>query len=143
MNGAVVVDASLAFKWLVEEPYTERAVVLVHTWAREGLQLTAPYLMPAEVANALHRKVVRQELSEDTATFLLARLMEVGVVLREPQELHVKALELAATLRQQAVYDSLYLALAEIMDCDFWTADERFCRAAAPRFPRVRWIGEG
>ena len=143
MNGAVVVDASLVFKWLVEEPYTERAVTLVHTWAQEGLQLTAPYIMPVEVANALHRKVVRQELAEDTAIFLLDRLMDVGVALREPQELHIRALELAAALRQQAVYDSHYLALAEIMDCDFWTADERFYRVAATRFPRVHWIGEG
>ena len=143
MNGAVVVDASLAFKWLVEELYSERAVTMVHTWAQEGLQLTAPYIMPVEVANALHRKVVRQELSEDTATFLLDRLMVVGVALREPQKLHIRALELAAVLRQQAVYDSHYLALAEIMDCDFWTADERFYRAVTPRFPRVRWIGEG
>ena len=139
----MVVDASLAVKWLVEEPYTERAGILVHTWAQEGLQLTAPYMMPVEVANALHRKVIRQELSEDTATFLLDRLMQVGVSLREPQGLHIRALQLAAILNQSAVYDSHYLALAEIMDCDMWTADERFYRSAVARFPRVRWIGEG
>ena len=142
MNGAVVVDASVAVKWLVEEPYAERAVILVHTWAREGLQLTAPYVMPVEVANALHRKVVRQELSQDTAIFLLDRLMEFGVALREPQGLHSRALELATVLNQPAVYDCHYLALADIMGCDLWTADERFFRAGTGLFPSLHWIGE-
>lgn len=34
-----------------------------------------------------------------------------------------------------------YLALAEALDCELWTADERFYRAASSGHTRVRWIG--
>ena len=45
-------------------------------------------------------------------------------------------------MRQGAVYDSHYLALAETLGCDLWTADERFYRAVSPVAPNVRWVGE-
>ena len=45
-------------------------------------------------------------------------------------------------MRQPAVYDSIYLALAEALDGELWTADERFYRAASPQFSNVRWLGE-
>ena len=142
MNGSVVVDASLAVKWLVEEPYAERAVTLAQSWVQRGVQIVAPYLMPVEVANALHRKIAHRELSEDDANSLLDRLMAVGVALREPRGLHFKALQLAVALNQPAVYDAHYLALAEIIGCDLWTADERFFRAGTGQFSNLHWIGE-
>jgi len=142
MNGSVVVDASIAVKWLVEEVYTEAAVGLVDSWAQQGVQLAAPYLMPVEVANALFRKVAHRELSSDTATLLLDRLMAIGIALREPRGLHIRAMELAFQLHQSAVYDAHYLALAEIMGCELWTADERFFRTASAQFSNLHWIGE-
>ena len=142
MNGSAVVDASQAVKWMVQEDLTEAAVVLAGSWAHQGVQLVAPYLIPVEVANSLFRKVAHRELSSDTATLLLDRLIDIGVGLREPRGLHIRAMDLAAQLRQPAVYDSHYLALAQILDCDLWTADERFFRAAAGQFPSLHWIGE-
>ena len=52
-----------------------------------------------------------------------------------------RAIELALELRQRMPYDSHYLALAESLNCDFWTADRPFYRAAQPHHPRVQWIG--
>jgi len=62
MNGSVVIDASLAVKWLVNEVHTERALSLARTWARAGIQPVAPYLMPVEVANALYRRALRGDI---------------------------------------------------------------------------------
>ena len=50
-------------------------------------------------------------------------------------------MEIASELGQGAVYDSHYLALAELLNCELWTADERFYRATATNWPNVRWIG--
>ena len=47
-----VVDASVAVKWLVEEPDSDAALAL----AESGEELHAPRLMASEVANALWRK---------------------------------------------------------------------------------------
>ncbi len=53
MNGSVVVDASLAVKWLVEEDDSDRAHAALQAWVAQGITRIAPYLMPFEVANAL------------------------------------------------------------------------------------------
>lgn len=141
MSDFVVVDASVAFKWLVEEENSDKATALTRLWDDEGTQLMAPPIMPFEVANALHRRVVRGDLVLDAAKDLMQDLMSLGVVLHETPRLHMRALELASQLKQGAVYDAHYLALAESLGCEMWTADQRLYRAAGPGFDLVRWIG--
>ncbi len=142
MNGFVVVDASLAFKWLVKENHSDKAIALARSWDSDGIRPVAPYLMPVEVANALHRRVVRKELTLETATRLMESLVASGIELRETPQLHGRALELADRLRQAAAYDAHYLVLAETLECDLWTADEKFYRAASPTAGNLHWIGE-
>jgi predicted nucleic acid-binding protein len=50
-------------------------------------------------------------------------------------------MDLAPELEQDAVYNAHYLALAEALNCELWTADERFYRAASSGHTQVRWIG--
>ena len=63
VNGSVVVDASLAIKWLLEEDDSDKAHAVLQSWIAQDTARIAPHLMPFEVANALHRRVVRGELS--------------------------------------------------------------------------------
>ena len=142
MNGVVVVDASVAVKWLVREVYSDQAVSLTRVWLRQGTRIIAPYLMLVEVSNALLRKARERRIAVESAVGLLENLVNRDITMWEPPGLHSRALQLAVVLNQSAVYDSHYLALAEIMNCEMWTADERFYRAAVARFPRVRWIAE-
>lgn len=142
MSDRVVVDASVAVKWLVEEADTPIARALAASWVSAGVTPTAPYLMPAEVANALHRRVVDSQLSLGRASELIETLLVSGVELLETRALHSRAIELASLLEQGAVYDVHYLALAETLECDLWTADRRFQRAVGTTSDRVRWIGE-
>ena len=142
MNGFVVVDASLAFKWLVSEENSDLAHSISRSWANNGIQAVAPYLMPVEVGNALHRRVVRGELIVEDAVRLLEHLLASGIELRDEPNLHARVLQIASRLRQGAVYDAHYLALADILGCEYWTADESFCRSAAPSAQNVHWIGE-
>ena len=141
MNGVAVIDASLAVKWLLNEADSEKAFALANYWARTSTQPVAPYLMPVEVANVLHRRVVQRHLSIEMATRLLEALLESGIEFLEPSDLHSKALDLANRLQQGAVYDAHYLALAESIDCELWTADQSFYRTAVRSFARVKWLG--
>ena len=142
MSGFIVVDASLAFKLLVSEENSDKTRAISRSWANEGIQAAAPYLMPVEVTNALHRRVLRGELSVEDAVRLLEHLLASGIELRDEPGLHARALQLASQLRQGAIYDAHCLALADILGCELWTADERFYRAAAPVSQSVHWIGE-
>jgi predicted nucleic acid-binding protein len=65
-----VIDASIAVKWVVEEPGTASALSLLN----QG-RLLAPELLVAECANILWKKVRRGELSKDEAV-LAARLLQ-------------------------------------------------------------------
>lgn len=141
MNGVVVVDGSLAFKWLVEEEHSSRAHALLEYWERQQVRLTAPFLLPFEVSNALHRRVIRGELSIAGAGDLIGNLLSSRVELHQTANLHVRALELASQLNQGASYDAHYLALAKQFDCELWTADQRFHRAVGTSVDNVRWIG--
>ena len=141
MSGFVVVDASLAMKWVVRGEGSAEAMALLHTWDREDRGLAAPYLLPLEVTNALHRRVVQGELTVPGAAGLIERLSS-RIELHEPARVHRRALELASELGQGAVYDSHYLALAESLGCELWTADERFYRAAGTVFDSVHSLSE-
>ena len=55
----LVVDATVAIKWVVGEADSERAASV------RGRRLFAPDLLVAECANALWKKVVRRELAAD------------------------------------------------------------------------------
>ena len=122
MNGdRFVIDASVAIKWVVDEPGTEQAVLL------RRHRLFAPDLLIAECANILWKKVRRSELSEAEA-ILAARLLQRADIQLEPmRRLLEPATQLALALDHPA-YDCTYLALAEMLSCAMVTADERLYR---------------
>ncbi len=142
MTGLAVVDASVAVKWLLDEVHTEEAFALARSWARSGVQPVAPSLLLVEVANTLHRRVVRHDLSLTAALALLDDFLSSGLVeIRDEPGLHRRAVEMASEIGAGAVYDALYLALAEAVSAQLWTADQRLYRSARRSYP-VRWIGE-
>ena len=142
MNGSVVVDASLAVKWLVEEDDSDKADALLRSWVVQGTARIAPHLMPFEVANALHQRVLRGQLSVGDSTRMIAWLLQSNLELHQTAALHTRALELASELRQGAAYDAHYLALAEEFGCELWTADQRFYRTVSAQTHNVRWLGD-
>ena len=129
MNDQVVVDASLAFKWLVKEIHTDQANDPGRLWNSQGARIAAPYLMPVEATNALHRRVARGELTVEAATQRMRSLLSSGLELHQPPQLHRRALELASQLSHGAAYDAHYLALAETLGCELWTAESVMFRS--------------
>ena len=141
MSGFVVVDASLALKWLVEEEHSDQAHAILQSWESQDMTRATPHLMPFEAANALHQRVVRGELTVEAAADLIESLLLSRIELHEAPGLHRRALELANRLDQGAAYDAHYLALAEFLDCELWTADKRFFLVASHVSDNVHWVG--
>jgi predicted nucleic acid-binding protein len=48
MSDVVVVDASLAFKWVLAEPDSHSAIILLNQWTDEGMSIIAPAFFRAE-----------------------------------------------------------------------------------------------
>jgi predicted nucleic acid-binding protein len=137
----VVVDACLAIKWSVEEEFTEQALELWDVWQMRNELLVAPPFFRAEITNVLHRKVRQAEMDPLDASDILEVLLPT-VATEELDGMYERAFSLALALDQKSAYDTAYLALAESLSCEMWTADRRFVRAAGTKFPQVRWIGE-
>ena len=142
MSQSVVVDANLAFKWIVKEENSDKADALAFLWQDRGIKMSATYFMPVEVTNILHQRVKWSEVSIAEGARLIERLLTAEIELHHSPGIHRRALELANQLGQGATYDCHYLALAEGLDCEMWTADERFYRVASPTFTRLRLLNE-
>jgi predicted nucleic acid-binding protein len=53
-------------------------------------------------------------------------------------DLHLRAWELASRLGLRTFYDASYLALAEMRNCDLWTANRRLYRTVKGKLDYVR-----
>jgi predicted nucleic acid-binding protein len=139
---AVVVDASLAIKWVIQETYTAEARRLLKEWQDDGRELLAPTLFFYEITNVLAKRMRQHQLTLEQANDRLHFLVETGPTLLQSSSIHIRALELADDLRFPASYDAHYLALAESRQCEFWTADERLWNSVKGKMNWVRWVGE-
>jgi len=119
---ALVIDASVAVKWLIEEEGTPQALAL-----RRVARLIAPDLITAECANIFWKKVQRGELIPEEA-LLAARLLQAADVELMPTRSLLEAATRVAIELDHPAYDCLYLALAVDRNCRLVTADERFRR---------------
>ena len=117
----LVIDASIAIKWVVEEDGTDLALALL-----QKARLMAPDLMVAACANILW-KVQRKELSNDEALIAARLLQSAEIELVPSRALMESATRLAIELDHPA-YDCLYLALAVENGCRFVTADEHLVK---------------
>jgi len=116
----LVVDASIAFKWLVTEADSEAAVSLL-----QKNNVVAPDVLLAECRNAalthLRRGTISIEQAKQTERDLEA--LQLHTLPSTPFLTH--AFMLALELRHP-IYDCIYLAAAIASDRILVTADERF-----------------
>jgi predicted nucleic acid-binding protein len=133
----VIVDASVAVKWLVPETHEAAAESLLDS----ADELVAPDLLLTEVANALWKKALRRELTLGEASTALSRLSAGAIDLVPTPPLLQSAMAIAHRLKHP-IYDSIYLALADTEDGVIVTADRRLLAAVGgTRWRRrVRWI---
>jgi predicted nucleic acid-binding protein len=127
---------------VVEETYSRETWALWRSWLNEGRTIAAPSLLRYEVTSVLRKQVVRglRTVKENQHALELALALDIRYV--EPNDFHRRAYLLADRLGRPAAYDTHYLALAEYLACEFWTADERLVNAASQTLPWVRWLGE-
>jgi predicted nucleic acid-binding protein len=139
---SVVVDASIAAKWIFAEIDSPVALLLRAQWVRQGLQPTAPNWFLCEVANIVLRRVRAKTVALADAQQDFRELVRFIAVRQVDSSLSTRAIELALQFGQGAAYDAHYLALAEQLDCEYWTADEQFWQAVRSDVDRVKWIGQ-
>ena len=127
MKETLVIDASVAVKWVISEDGGEDAVRLRSTFI-----YIAPELLLPECANILWKKVQRKELEPNEAALAIALIERSGISFQSMQGLSETATRLAIELGHPA-YDCVYLALALRQKLRFVTADKRLLATVAQR----------
>lgn len=118
MNRPIVIDASVALKWVIIEDHHQEARRLVSLAPR----FMAPDIMLAEVANVLRKKVRRNEIEASQAQVAIDGIRKVVPTFEHSDRIAKRMLELAIELDHHA-YDCAYLALGERVEGIFVTAD--------------------
>ncbi len=115
----LVIDASVALKWVLDEPQSDLAADLL------SQDLIAPSLWLIEAANALWRRAQQSQLTATEVTERLVELLNAPVTSTAVDEDLLSAAELALELGRP-IYDCLYLAMAIREGAIVVTADRRF-----------------
>ena len=136
-----VLDPSVAAKWyLTEENERLAANQLFARLFGGSVRLSVPDLFFDELAHALVKASAahapRISKIEARAYFLqaLGFPLDREVLLSADRE---RAFELA-TRHSKVYYDMVYLALAERLECNWLTADEKVLKSSGPNFPASR-----
>ncbi len=138
-NSWVCVDANLVIR-LIADPNDEAVLRLWEQWDAEGRQLAAPALLYYEVTNALYRYQRMGLMSPTSVRLALQAALSLPFHLHQDAALHQRALDLAEQFGLPAAYDAHYLALAERLSAEFWTADRRLAQAVREEMPWVRLL---
>ncbi len=134
----LVVDASVALKWFVEEEGSEDATELLVT----GGLLIAPDLIVAEVCNAAWKAVMSGTMAPEQQDHAASRLPAIFDELAAMAPLAPRAVEISRRLGH-SVHDCFYLALSERRDAALVTADRGLLRRASGTEWERRTIGLG
>lgn len=139
MNAVVVVDASVALKWVVAESGSHEANQLLDDLADNTVSLAAPEHLVGEVGNGLRKRIVQGLLSVDEAQAALDAIAALDLELVGGSERWFRALP-AAVEWGLTTYDALYVLLALDLGAELLTADLRLVESAIRRSLPVRLL---
>jgi predicted nucleic acid-binding protein len=134
----LTVDASIAVKWVVDEPGHEAARAVLDP----AVILNAPALLLAEVGNVLWKKLRQNRIDRRMADEAAVQVGDLVHFLHDVAVLYPRAVRLSLDL-DHPIYDCFYLACAERAQTPLLTADRRLVnRLAGTEFEGlVRTLG--
>jgi predicted nucleic acid-binding protein len=137
----VCIDASLALKLVLPEPDSKTARALWQKWIAEQAVRVAPPLFLSEGISVIRNRAYRKHLLADEADEAAKSFLNLPVEIVSPSGLVERAWELSKKFERPNAYDSHYLALAENLQREFWTADERLFNTLRAELVWVKFLG--
>lgn len=140
---SVVIDANIAVALLVERPWSALAEQKMLEWKSGKARLCVPALWPSEVMSALRKAISLNQMDQEDALKLVSAMDAWNVQVYVPDaDLNRRSLIWAERIGQMAAYDAQYLALAESLKADFYTADKKLFNCCQNiGVPFVKFLG--
>lgn len=140
MTSWIVLDSGVFIATVVDEEQTNKARHLVHWIGTEGMNITAPTLCLYEMASTMRKIVRRGQITSEDGARLLHRLTFQPIEFVVTNQFIERAYALATEHNLSSAYDAQYLAIAESLQCDFWTYDKRLFNSVEKRLSWVKYI---
>lgn len=132
----IIIDASVAIKWINKEIYSELAFSLLNKHIAGDQKIIVPGFLFIEVANALGTKSRSSEKDiSEGLQFLFASNLHIYELINED------IIQAARKAKQYktSVYDMLYAVIADKKNSLLITADEKFAQKV--NLPFVKILG--
>ena len=136
-----VVDANIVIQRLIVEQDTPQVKILFNQMI-SGTALVVPEFCRLECTNVLWKQVRFQGMPADVAEGLLVQLIALPLTVMEIQYLMPRSLQIGLRCELVAIYDSIYIAMAERLDCALITIDRRQANAARSLGVKLKPIGD-
>ncbi len=141
-SNKVCIDASLALTWLVPTQQEAKADALWREWNAQGVELICPPIFHAEVTTGLRKQVYFRRILPEEGEEAFAIYEALPVTNIDNPDVYRKAWELAKEFNLSRTYDMQYIAVAELEDCELWTASRSLADSLRDKVNRIRWVGE-
>ena len=136
-----VIDASLAVKWVMKgESHRQQARKLLRESLDSGIRLIAPPLFESETESVIQEEVFFGHVSVADADRALHALKLACIQITYDSRIKERARQIARRFNQRRVYDATYVALADLRECEFWTADRVFFEAVRLELTFVKYL---
>jgi len=142
MNNNVCIDASLALTWLLPQECSNLIDALFTEWDRKGIRLLTAPLFHAEVTSVIREQVYFKKLHPEQGEHIFSVYLQMNVENIDEPTVYQRAWELAKRFNLPKTYDTQYLAVAELKDCEFWTNDRRLANSLQDKVPRLKLAGD-
>ncbi len=124
-----IVDVSAIIPYFITEVYTPQAEVLFQQLADGKITLAVPEFGKVECVNVFWKQVRFQGLTQVKAEAMLADLNDLDLEVLLTENVYEDALRIGIQ-HQLAIYDSIYIALAKVLNFPLITVDQKQAQAA-------------
>jgi predicted nucleic acid-binding protein len=131
-----VLDSSVALKWVLPEADSAKAIRLRDEYSNGLHELVAPDIFPSEIANGLASAERQKRIRPGESAVFLNDVLSAAPALHHSAVLLIRAMEIAISSKR-AVYDCIFVALAEAEGCELVTADGQFARSLRTSYPFI------
>ncbi|OQY46392.1 MAG: hypothetical protein B6242_07990 [Anaerolineaceae bacterium 4572_78] len=122
----IVLDSNVAIALVIELPYSLFARQKVKEWHTKDVTIFVPRLWQYEVVSVMQKIIKLGNMKREDAQQNLDLIFTFDVkYIALGENEHNRVLYWAEQLNQNQAYDASYLALAERLHAEFWTADKR------------------
>lgn len=135
----IIVDASIAIKWLnPSEELSNFAEKILQDYLDGKIKLAIPEFFYYEIASGISKAIMRDYITAIEGQKAIDYILQLDI--KTYPIPNVKIVYNIAQSYKRSIYDSIYIALAQIMGAEFWTADKKLYNAVSNKLQFVKWI---